>query len=62
MEKSVPKNPYFGGKGEETFRSLWVDEMSRGMAARKGDPLSGMILKAIEKQAASAAAQGGSGK
>jgi|GEM_PF-2862632 len=49
MEKTVPKNEYFGGKGEEAFRSLWVDELGRRMAERRGDPLATVILRQIER-------------
>lgn len=59
MEKSIPKNDYFGGKGEETFKSLWVNELGRQMAERPGDALSATILKSLEKSAANAAYKGG---
>ncbi len=62
MEKTVPTNGYFGGRGEETFRSLWVTEMSSRMASRPDDPLTTAILKSIEQHAAAAAAYGGAAK
>jgi len=47
MQKTIPRNEYFGSRGEEIFRSLWVDELGRKMAGREGDPLTGMILSRI---------------
>ncbi len=49
MHKSVPPNPYFGTRGEETFRSLWINEMGRALAYRPDDVLSATILAAIEE-------------
>ncbi|MHC4712568.1 MAG: hypothetical protein ACYTAN_04760 [Planctomycetota bacterium] len=49
MQKSVPQNPYFGTRGEETFRSLWINEMGRALAYRPDDVLSATIRAAIEE-------------
>jgi Rod binding domain-containing protein len=59
MEKSVPKNDYLGGKGEDTFRSLWVNATGKSMASRSGDPLTATILKTIQKSMAAKAYSGG---
>lgn len=59
MEKSVPKSDYMGGKGEETFRSLWVNECGRQMASRPGDPLTAAVLKSIQKATGANAYEGG---
>jgi hypothetical protein len=50
MQKSVPQNPYFGTRGEETFRSLWINEMGRALAYRPDDVLSTTIRTAIEEK------------
>jgi Rod binding domain-containing protein len=49
MQKTVPSNEYFGSSGEEVFRSLWVDELGRLMAERRGDPLAESVRRQIEK-------------
>lgn len=46
MQKTVPDSPYSGGRGEEVFRSLWVNEIGGRMAARKDDPLVTAIVNA----------------
>ncbi len=56
MQKTVPDNPFFSGKGEEVFRSLQVSETARAMAARRGDPLTGAILRSIQRTTTPAAA------
>jgi len=45
MQKTVPQNGYFGGRGEEVFRALWVNELGRRMAERPGDPLASKIIE-----------------
>ncbi len=50
MQKTVPANEFFGSRGEEVFRSLWVDELGRRMAERSGDPLTAAILKEMGGQ------------
>lgn len=62
MEKTVPTNGYFGGRGEETFRSLWVNELGRRLASRPEDPLATLVLRSIQKHTAAAAAYGGAAK
>jgi Rod binding domain-containing protein len=63
MGKTVPKNDYFGSRGEEIFRSMWEGELGRQMGARPGDPLATAILREIAKHTGTAvgsAAQGDS--
>ena len=47
MQKAVPENPYFTGRGEETFRKMWINETGRQLACRRGDALVGAILEEI---------------
>lgn len=54
MEKTVPKNEYFGGRGEEIFRSLWVDELAGQMAGRKNDPLAKAIYSEMTRHGGAA--------
>lgn len=39
--------PFGGGKGEEIFRSLMVDEYSKGMAQRGGIGIADMVEKQL---------------
>lgn len=52
MQKTVPANSYFGGQGEEVFRSLWMNETGRRMAMRRGDELTEAILKSMDGRSA----------
>lgn len=47
MQKAVPENPYFTGRGEGTFRKMWINETGRQLACRRGDPLAGAILEEV---------------
>ena len=51
MGETVGENPYFGGHGEEMFMGMWLKELGRHMAWRTDDPLAGMILKGIARDA-----------
>jgi len=57
MQKTVPENPFTGGRGEEVFRSMWINEMGRALAWRRGDALSEAIVDDISGE--SRAVQGG---
>ena len=62
MQKSVPENPYSGGPGEETFRSMWTSEMGRNLAYCKGDALVRTILAGMRKAAPAVSSQVSAGE
>ena len=62
MHKSLPENPYFGTRAEGTFRSLWINEMGKALAAREGDALSAMILAVAARNGAGTRAQDSQGE
>lgn len=50
MQKTIPQNDYFSSRGEEVFRSVWINETGRTMATRMNDPLAKAILKSVQRQ------------
>jgi Rod binding domain-containing protein len=49
MQKTIPQNGYFASRGEEVFRSVWINETGREMASRRSDALAAAILKSVKR-------------
>ncbi len=61
MQKTVPEGRFSGGRGEDMFRGMWVNEMGRSLAWRRDDALVKSIMDAMNQKRSgrSAREQGG---